>query len=122
MMRYTLLLIITWYSLVDCKPLHDNQAVESIIRNSLSQTMTEKADAIDNLLRLLSEIDLPSICNALSAQQHGGKDKMATVDAILAEAAKSQAMTFIPTNFPETSKVTRPGTALLFSFQASGLL
>ncbi|KAK6182618.1 hypothetical protein SNE40_010261 [Patella caerulea] len=116
------LLMVTWLAIicmVTCKPLRADTNLSAILGDKISPNLQDKAEAIDTLLQLLSEIDLPAICDAISAQKKN--PQMQTVDAILAEVAKSQAMTFIPTNLPETVDVTRPGTISdLFLLEIAG--
>ena len=61
----------------------------------------DKADAIETVLRLLSDIDLPSICQAVMLDSRD----VHSVDDIIALAARDQHMPFFPSKSPDETNV-----------------
>ncbi|XP_046357611.2 serine-rich adhesin for platelets-like [Haliotis rufescens] len=117
MLLATLLMVLLAHH-VTSKPLDVSARITTLLNENISNSLQDKAEAIDTILKLLAEIDLPAICEAVMGERNGDVTQM---DNIIAQAAKEQGFPHMmttklqnadaipfPVNFPMKSEDILP--------------
>ncbi|XP_067685722.1 streptococcal hemagglutinin-like [Haliotis asinina] len=86
MMLGTLIMVLLAHH-VASKPLDVSARITTLLNENIPNSLKEKAEAIDTILKLLAEIDLPAICEAVMGDRNGEVTQM---DNIIAQAAKEE--------------------------------